>query len=144
VQGQELREGFILKTTAAIILKWFESISLPSRSHRLPEHWVHAEKELAELANKAKQWELRFDRIQMLELHLSVMYPVMSGESRVQTPRLADWDNLIPAIMQQDDERGMNILQAIHRRQGSETLSYDGRQAMQRSLCIVYVSRSEQ
>jgi hypothetical protein len=39
----------------------------PSRSHRLPEQWVHGEKELAELPNQAKQRQLPFDRIQMLE-----------------------------------------------------------------------------
>ena len=73
----------------------------------------------------------------MLEQHLGVMHPGMSGESGAQTPRLANGDHLIPAIVQQDDERGMNILQIIHRRQGGQALLHDGRQAMQRGLRIV-------
>ncbi|HEY6406366.1 MAG TPA: hypothetical protein VIY29_02745, partial [Ktedonobacteraceae bacterium] len=94
----------------------------PSRSHRLPEQWVHGEKELAELPNQAKQWQLPFDRIQMLEQHLGVMHPGMAGQSGAQVPRLANGDHLIPAIVQQDDERGMNILQILQRRQGGQAL----------------------
>src|SRR5205085_5649792 len=95
-------------------LRRFESSALSSRSHRLPEQWVHGAKELAKLPHKANQWQLPFDRIQMLEQHLGVMHPGMSGESGAQTPRLANGDHLIAAIVQQDDERSMNILQVIH------------------------------
>ena len=66
----------------------------------LPEHRIHGAKELAELPNQAKQGQLRFDRIQMLELHLGVMHPGMAIESRVQSPRLADRDYLIATIVQ--------------------------------------------
>ena len=109
----------------------------------MPEHWVHSAKKLAELPKKAKKWQLRFDHIQMLELHLGEMYIAMSGESRVQAPGLADRDNPIPAIVQQDDERGMNIFQVIHRSHGGEARLHDGRQVMQCCMCIVYGSRSE-
>lgn len=40
-----------------------ESSALRSRSHRLPEQWVHGAKELAELPNKAKHWQLSFEWI---------------------------------------------------------------------------------
>jgi hypothetical protein len=50
----------------------------------------------------------------MRELHLGVMDPGATGESGKQAPRLANGDHLIPAIVQQDDERGMNVLQLIH------------------------------
>ena len=100
-------------------MKRSELIALPSRSHRLPEHWVNGEKELAEFPNKAKQWQLPFDRIKMRELHLGVMHPGMSGESGAQAPRLANRDHLISAIVQQDDERGMNVLEVIHRREAA-------------------------
>ena len=44
---------------------------------------VHGEKELAKFPNKAKQRQLPFNRIQMLELHLGVMNP--SASWREQT-----------------------------------------------------------
>jgi hypothetical protein len=101
-----------------------------SGSHRLPEEWVHGEKELAELPNKAKKRQLPFDGIKMRELHLSVMHPGTIGESGDQAPRLANGHYLIAAIVQQDDERGMNVLEVIHRRQSGEPLLHDGRQVM--------------
>jgi hypothetical protein len=85
-----------------------------------------------------------FDRIQMLELHLGVLHPGMSSESGTQAPRLANRDDLISAIVQQDDERGMNIFQIIDRGQGGKALLHGERQAAQRRLRLTCVLRSQQ
>src|SRR5579859_1782624 len=98
----------------------FESSAFPSRSHRLPKHRVNGEEELAKLTHKAKQWQLPFNWIKVLEQHLGVMHLGMSGESGAQVPRLANRNHLISAIVQQDDKRCMNILQVIQRRKSSE------------------------
>src|SRR5579872_4996479 len=87
--------------------------TISSRSHRLPEHWVHSQEELAKLPHKAKQRQMPLDRVQVLEPHFGVMYPGMSSEGRTQPPRLANRNHLISAIVQQDDERSLNILEVI-------------------------------
>jgi hypothetical protein len=56
------------------------------RSHRLPEHRVHGAKELAKFPHEAEKWQLPFDRIQVLELHLGVMYTGVPAKGGVQSP----------------------------------------------------------
>lgn len=93
-------------------------LTLSSRSHSLSKHGIHGEKELAELPNKAKQWQPPFGRIKVLEQELGVMNLSVSGESGLQAPGFAHRDNRIAAIVQKDHERGMNIFQVIHWRYG--------------------------
>ena len=106
---------------------------------------IQEEIELAELLNQARQRQLPFGRIQVLEhSELGILHPGTSSERRPEVPRLADRDHQVVAIVTKDDERGMNVPQVTQRRESSEVLLYGRRQAMQRSLRIVGGESSQQ
>jgi hypothetical protein len=52
----------------------------------LPEQWQQGAKELAKFPHKAEKWQFSFDRIQMLEQHLGVMYTGVPAKGGVQSP----------------------------------------------------------